>query len=234
MIRQNLGEDVEAYIDRFWNCLIQLQAIEHVSKRKLKRKFISGLLPNFEADVDMFHPCSLADAISLALNSEKKHGFRFRQGTNQGKKPSFSNTSHRSQPFKPPFKKPFFKTDQNRSISFEHKKDNNNHNHSHNNNRPNNFKKPTTSTSTPNEEQLKRIRCFNCHRNGHYADKCPFKKPKDHNKPAAQANMLEDEDCQLNMVQDMEDERQSDANLGEDYDPNYDGNSNQSNEDWRE
>ena len=38
--------------------------------------------------------------------------------------------------------------------------------------------------------------------------------------------MLEDEDCQLNMVQDLEDDRQSDANLGDDYDLGFDGNSN--------
>ena len=70
-----MGEDVQAYIDRFWNCLIQLQTIEHVSKRKLKCKFILGLLPHFGAEVDMFHPHSLAKAISLALHREKKYPF---------------------------------------------------------------------------------------------------------------------------------------------------------------
>ena len=75
LVRQNLGEDVQAYTDRFWNCLIQLQTIEHVSKKKLKRKFISSLLPHFGTEVDMFHPHSLAKAISLALHSEKKQNF---------------------------------------------------------------------------------------------------------------------------------------------------------------
>ena len=116
LVRQNLGEDVQAYIDRFWNCLIQLQTIEHVSKKKLKRKFISGLLPHFGTEVDMFHPHSLAKAISLALHSEKKYIVRAQQGSNHNKKPSFSNNSNRSQSYKPPFKKPFFQDGQQQPL----------------------------------------------------------------------------------------------------------------------
>ena len=73
-MRQNKGEDVQSYANRFWNCLILLQAIEHVDEKKLKRNFLSGLLPSLGADLNMSHPHSLSDIVSLALNSETKHG----------------------------------------------------------------------------------------------------------------------------------------------------------------
>ena len=197
----------------------------------MKRKFITELHPTIGADVEMFHPRNLAQAKSLALNSERKTGgpkfFQPNAKTSQiSSVPSNFNRFRRNENFS---------KDNNSSFQRPRSKWLPSHNNSSNTLNRNNFsgvKKgsgdaPTKSENPANEgvvRPLATIRCFFCHQKGHYADTCPQKtQVKNGNK-----SNLPKTTVQMNAIDEYEDEPDynteqdsHDQAIDEDYDPDY-------------
>jgi len=185
-------ETVPQYTERFWQTLLHLRMLEEVNDATLQQKYEDGLHEGIQAEVNMFKPSSLYEAISLAHDAEKKllsisKFVRPMPNFQQRPPPPLMSGNRNFKRFVPP---PRTNNFQPRAHTYTTKNVFNGAptkpNIVNSNPKPNsgahNMQKATKPTST----------CHRCNKSGHIAANCYARLPP--KKPTPMVNNIEEED----------------------------------------